>query len=126
MATIEELYEKVLADEAERAAFAEAGKTPEGLRAFLADRCCDATPEAVAAFLQTKRAEQGEISDEELDSVAGGCNTSEGYISITSLGLGCAMSAIASAVKGDMEGAGGRILCADEKWVGKTKFDGEA
>ena len=125
MATVGELYEKVLADEAERTAFTQAGATTEGLRAFLADRGCDATPEDVAGFLEARRAEQGEISDEELDSVAGGCNTSEAWVSAFSIGLGCAISAIASAAQGDMEGSNGRILCADEKWVGTTQFDGK-
>ena len=78
MATLDELYKKVLADEAERAAFAEAAKTPEDMRAFLADHGCDAAPEEVATFLEARRSEQGEIADEELDSVAGGCGgTSE-------------------------------------------------
>lgn len=77
MATLDELYKKVLADEAEHTAFAEAAKTPEGLHAFLADRGCDATPEDVATFLEARRTEQGEIADEELDSVAGGCGSSE-------------------------------------------------
>ena len=124
MATIGELYEKVLADEAERAAFAEAAATPEGLRAFLADRCCDAAPEDVTAFLEARRAEQGEIADEELGTVAGGCNTSEAWVSAFSIGIACATAAIASAAQGDMEGSNGRILCADEKWVGSTQFDG--
>ena len=59
MATLDELYTTVLADEAERAAFAEAAKTPEGLSAFLADRGCDATPEQLAEFLKERQAGQG-------------------------------------------------------------------
>ncbi len=74
MATLDELYTKVLADENEGAAFAEAAKTPDGMAAFLAERGCEATPDQAVEFLKAKTAEQGEVSDAELDSVAGGCS----------------------------------------------------
>lgn len=91
MATIEELYKKVLSDDAEKAAFAEAGKTPEGLAAFLKERDCEATPEEVVDFLKAKQAQQGELADEELDSVAGGCSDTgdKVIISVFGLGVGC-------------------------------------
>ena len=114
MATLDELYTTVLASESEKAAFAEAIKTPEGLTAFLAGHGCDATPEQVAEFLKARRSEEGEISDAELDSVAGGCNKYEAIYSAVSFGLMCAAVAIGSAVGGDMRGEGGEILCNPE------------
>lgn len=111
MATLDELYTNVLADEAEKAAFAEAAKTPEGLAAFLEAHGCDATPEQVAEFLKARRSEEGEISDAELDSVAGGCNAGEAAHSIISFGISCAAAAIMSAVDGSMRGEDGQILC---------------
>ena len=111
MATLDELYTTVLADEAEKAAFAQAAKTPEGLTAFLEAHGCDAAPDQVAEFLKARQTAQGEMSDEELDSVAGGCDTIEGALSIASFGVGCAAVAIVSASYGDMRGDQGQILC---------------
>lgn len=111
MATLDELYSTVLADEAERAAFAEAAKTPEGLSAFLAERGCDATPEQLTEFLKAKAAEQGEITDAELDSVAGGCNKSEAITSVLTFGVVCAVVGAMSAARNDSKGDNGKILC---------------
>ena len=38
MATLEEIYQQVTASDDEKAALAEAAKTPEGLQAFLSER----------------------------------------------------------------------------------------
>ena len=92
MATLEEVYQKVLADEGERAAFVEAGGTAEGLEAFLRERGCEASLEEVGEFLEAKQAQQGELADEELDSVAGGggCTPVEKVaLSTFGIGLGC-------------------------------------
>lgn len=69
MATLEEIYEKVRSDESERAALTEALASAEAVRAFLAAHGCDATVEEAVEFLRSK---VGEISDDELDAVAGG------------------------------------------------------
>ncbi len=111
MASLDELYNTVLADEDEKAAFAEAAKTPEGLSAFLAERGCNATPEQVGEFLKAKMPDQGEMSDAELDSVAGGCNGTEAALSIVSLGVTCAYLATFSRGMDDMKGDDGQILC---------------
>lgn len=111
MASLDELYVKVLTDDAERAAFAQATKTPEGMRAFLADRGCDATPEDVAAFLEGRQSDQGEIADEGLDSVAGGRSTSED---------GSLPSRSSSAPLRVIRDSNGRIVCVDGKWIGTT------
>ena len=111
MATLDELYATVLASEAEKAAFAESAKTPEGLTAFLEAHGCNATPEQVAEFLKERQSEEGEMSDAELDSVAGGCHPGEAALSAVTLGLTCAVTAIMSAADGSMRGEDGQILC---------------
>ena len=113
MATLDELYARVLADDAECAAFAQAAKTPEGLRAFLEQSGCDATPDELAAFLKGRQSGQGEIADEELDSVAGGCNGQEAVMSIFTVGVLCAGAAIYSSAKDNMTADNGVILCAE-------------
>lgn len=90
--TIEELYAKVLSDDAEKVAFAEAAKSAEGLEGFLKEHDCDASPEEVGAFLKAKAEQRGELADEELDSVAGGCNTKkieDVAVSVVSAGIAC-------------------------------------
>ena len=74
MATLEELYEKVLADDGEKQAFAQAITTKEGTAAFLAERGCDASPEELVALLKGKAPapEGGELTDAELEGAAGG------------------------------------------------------
>ena len=98
MATLEEIYRQAIADDGTKAALAEAAKTAEGLQAFLSERGCDASPEEVAAFLKGKATSgaEGELADEELDAVAGGCNGSEAGLSIVTFGFGCAVLAIPS------------------------------
>ncbi len=89
MATLDEVYESVVADEAQRAAFVEASATEEGVASFLVQRGCEVTPEQVAAFLAEKRSEQGEMSDAELDAVAGGCSVGESLVSLLASTLIC-------------------------------------
>ncbi len=72
MATLEEVYDKVMSDEGERAAFTQAAATREGLAAFLSERGCDATVEELASFFKEKAPGQGELDDEELAGAAGG------------------------------------------------------
>ena len=114
MATLEEIYHQVIADDDEKAALAEAARTPEGLQAFLSGRGCDAAPEEVAEFLKGKAAAgaEGELADEELDAVAGGCNSTEAALSAFTAGVGCAFVAVWSAAKGGLRGKDGEILCA--------------
>ena len=120
MATLEEIYQQVTASDDEKAALAEAAKTPEGLQAFLSERGCDATPEEVAEFLKAQAAggAEGELADEELDAVAGGCNLEEAQLSTYTFGIGCIATAIASAAGGGNKGDDGKILCADMEYVG--------
>ena len=122
MATLEEVYQQVLGDDGERAAFVEAAKAGT-VQAFAAERGCQATEQEVADFLKEVSTREGELSEAELEGVAGGCNNSEAFVSVMSVGVGCAISAIASAADGEMNGENGRILCADTSWVGTTQFD---
>jgi hypothetical protein len=70
MKTMEELYKEVMASEELRKEFAEVAKTKEGAAEWLKKHGCNATPDEVMAFLKSKN--EGEISDAEVEAVAGG------------------------------------------------------
>ena len=73
MATLEEIYGKVLSDEGEKQALAQAAASREGTAAFLEQRGCEAAPEEFAAFLKEKtKPAEGELGDAELEGAAGG------------------------------------------------------
>ena len=110
MKTLETLYTEILGDETKKAAFVKAAKE-NNLEAFLKEEGCQATPDDIKAFLKEKQSQKGELSDAELDSVAGGCNIDEAIDSVVSFGILCAGAAIESSIKGDMKGDNGEILC---------------
>ena len=114
MKTIQELYNEVLKSEELKKAFSEAvqNKTVED---FLKAQGCEASMEDVAAFLKEQQAKSGELADNELDNVAGGCNMEEAALSTFTLGVACAAVAVESAVHGNMKGPDGTILCADPR-----------
>ena len=70
MKSMQELYNEVMASEEMKKEFLEASKEKESVGAFLKKYGCDASVDDVAAFLKEKT--EGELSDDELDSVAGG------------------------------------------------------
>ncbi len=72
MATLEELYDKVLADEGEREALAQAAADPQALAEFLAQRGCESSPEEARAFMEERLARTGELSCDELAAVSAG------------------------------------------------------
>ena len=73
MATLEEIYGKIVSDEGEKQALAQAAASREGTAAFLEQRGCEAAPEEFAAFLKEKtKPAEGELSDAELEGAAGG------------------------------------------------------
>lgn len=111
MKTIQELYSEVLKSEELKKAFSEAvqNKTVED---FLKAHGCEASMEDVAAFLKEQQAKSGELADNELDNVAGGCDGTEAVCSVFSGGLACVALAIASAKSDNMKGPDGQILCA--------------
>ena len=69
--TIAQVFEEVKGDAALQKEFFAAEKSG-AIEAFAAAHGCKATAEEVLAFLKTKLSEPGELSDEELDQVAGG------------------------------------------------------
>jgi predicted ribosomally synthesized peptide with nif11-like leader len=102
MDKMKELYEKVAKDSALQAKFAdimkvaeEAGleSTKKKLAAFAKDAGFDVTLEEVQAFFkELSQKTEGELSDTELDMVAGGKSRSGKLataISIVSAGVGC-------------------------------------
>ena len=116
MKTLQELYNEIIASEELRTAFAEAAKGGKALD-FLKAQDCEVTAEELTAFLKSKT---GELSDEELDNVAGGgCNDKtkrETLYSCVSLGIYCAEEAWHSALDGHVgqkTGGEGR-LCTPE------------
>ncbi len=72
MKTLEELYQEVLAGEELKKAFSEA-VNENRVTEFLKANGCETDAETLEAFLKEKTENQGELADEELDSVAGGC-----------------------------------------------------
>jgi len=121
MKTLNELYTEVTASDALKAEFL-ALKTPEEIVAFAKKNGCDATLDDIKAFFEEKQKAAGELSEAELEQVAGGKSVSvaEAIFSVvTLLGIGCAAAAYFSACDGKVgtaiEGKG--MLCArkDEK-----------
>ena len=91
MKTLEELYNEVAASEELREEFIKAAETKETLEDFLRKYDCEATVEEVAGFLKGKMDEEGKLSDEELDAVAGGSKEAardfaKGFINIITFG----------------------------------------
>ena len=120
MKTLNELYTEVIASDALKAEFL-ALKTPEEIVAFAKKNGCDATLDDIKVFFEEKQKAAGELSEAELEQVAGGkgADFSEAFISIFTLGFACFMEVIKSAERGkvgtDIEGNG--MLCA----VGDSK-----
>lgn len=104
MSKMKELYEKVAGDSDLQAKFAEIMKgaaeeeaTKEKLIAFAKEAGYDVAVEEMQAFFKgLAEAEKGELSDTELDQVAGGKNDKGFELSIITLGLGCAAVSIIS------------------------------
>lgn len=62
--------------------------------------------------MKEQQSKTGELSGDELDNVAGGCNKDEAILSVVSMGFYCAVGAIASAASdSNTIGEDGRILC---------------
>ena len=123
MTQMKELYEKVATDADLQKKFGEilsegekAGKeaTEEKLVAFAKDAGYVLTiAEMQEFFKQLEKKEEGELSDLELDMVAGGksnSGTAAVWMSVLTVGIGCAMLSIAAEVPGS--GVWGN--CADQ------------
>ena len=113
MKTIEELYREVLASEALKKEFL--ALRPEEVEGFAAKYGCEAKLNEIRAFFEAKKNDAGELTDAELDQVAGGKGASlaEGALSGFTFGIGCAVVAAISVADGkcgtDIEGD--RMLC---------------
>ena len=114
MKTLEALYQEVLASDELKKALAEATKTPDGLTQWVRAQDCDATAEEIEAFLKEKQEKASELSDDELESAAGGgCNAGEVALSVYSA-LMCAVDAIVSAIDDEYKrGEDNTLLCTD-------------
>ena len=99
MKTLQELYTEVMDSDALKIEFL-ALTTPEEIVAFAEKKGCSATLDEIKAFFEEKAAATGELTDAELAQVAGGKSDSieEEEVSIYSLGVGCAIRAIISAI----------------------------
>ncbi len=71
MKTLNELYNEVITSE-ELQNEIQTLKTPEELVAFVAKHGCDASLDDITAFFEEKEKALGELSEEELERVAGG------------------------------------------------------
>ena len=103
MKTIQVLYDEIMANQELKEKFLEAAKAGKQ-EAFLKEHGCEATMEEVAEFLKAKTDEDAPLSLDELENSAGGAckNTMNNVgMSIISLGIGCTVFAIKSAVKGN-------------------------
>ncbi len=97
MKTLQELYNEIIGSEELKKAYLEATKGDK-IAEFLKAQGCEAKVEEIKAFLK-ERGDQ-ELSDAELDSVAGGgCNMNtklETILSVSTVGVGCATLALHS------------------------------
>ena len=115
MKTLNELYAEVTASDALKNEFL-ALKTPEDIVAFAKKNGCDATLDDIKAFFEEKKKAAGELSEAELEQVAGGKSASmwEAINSIITVGAACAIATFVSAVQGRVgtaiEGKG--MFCA--------------
>lgn len=91
MKTIEELYNEVIASEDLKKEFL--ALKPEEIEGFAEKHGCKATLDEIKAFLTEKSAAKGELSDEELQQVAGGKGVDkvDAPLSVVRLGIGCSM-----------------------------------
>ena len=101
MKQLQELYTEIIGSDELKKAYLEAAKGGK-IAEFLKAQGCEATEEEIKAFLKEKA--DHPLSDADLDSVAGGgCSgetETEIYLSVASLGIGCAVAAGISAKHG--------------------------
>ena len=109
--TIEALYKKIIASDELKSAFVEAAKAQK-LGDFLKAQGCEATEAEVVDFLKSLRKGEGELADDELNSVAGGCNSTEAIYSMT-VAFCIAFAAISAEdpVSENKDDWGDKLLC---------------
>lgn len=109
--TIEALYKKIIASDELKAAFAEAVKAQK-LDEFLKSQGCDAAGAEIMDFLKSLQKAEGELADDELNSVAGGCNSTEAIYSLTvAFCIGFAIMSAVDPVSENKDDWGDKLLC---------------
>lgn len=109
--TIEALYKKIIASDELKSAFAEAVKAQK-LDEFLKSQGCEATGAEIMDFLKSLRKGEGELADDELSAVAGGCNSTEAIYSMTvAFCIGFAIMSAVDPVSENKDDWGDRLLC---------------
>ena len=108
MKTLQELYIEVLNSEELKKSFADAVRNNK-VEDFLKANGCEADSEELTAFLKEQQTKAAELSDEELDSVAGGCNSEEAAISLYTAMVGCIVVTIIS-------GSGGKTSLKEHEF----------
>lgn len=109
--TIEALYKKIIASDELKAAFAEAVKAQK-LDEFLKSQGCEATGAEIMDFLKSLQKAEGELADDELSAVAGGCNSTEAIYSMTvAFCIGFAIMSAVDPVSENKDDWGDRLLC---------------
>ena len=92
--TIEALYKKIIASDELKSAFVEAVKAQK-----------------LGDFLKSLRKGEGELADDELNSVAGGCNSTEAIYSMTvAFCIGFAIMSAVDPVSENKDDWGDRLL----------------
>lgn len=108
--TIEALYKRIIASDELKSAFAEAVKAQK-LDEFLKSQGCDAAGAEIMDFLKSLRKGEGELADDELNSVAGGCNSTEAIYSMTvAFCIGFAIMSAVDPVSENKDDWGDRLL----------------
>ena len=109
--TIEALYKRIIASDELKSAFVEAVKAQK-LGDFLKAQGCEATEAEVVDFIKSPRKGEGELADDELSAVAGGCNSTEAIYSMTvAFCIGFAAISAEDPVSENKDDWGDRLLC---------------
>ena len=121
MKTIEELYNEILANEELKKEFLTL--KPEEVEGFAAKYGCKAGLDEIKAFLEAKKNQTGELSDEELDQIAGGKGASAGeaVLSLFTAGVGC----IIAVVKSTETGNAGTAISEDKMLCDQIHYNNE-
>ena len=108
---IEALYKRIIASDELKSAFIEAVKAQK-LGDFLKAQGCDAAGTEIMDFLKSLRKGEGELADDELSAVAGGCNSTEAIYSMTvAFCIGFAIMSAVDPVSENKDDWGDKLLC---------------
>lgn len=109
--TIEALYKRIIASDELKSAFVEAVKAQK-LGDFLKAQGCEATEAEVVDFLKSLRKGEGELADDELNSVAGGCDAEEAIYSLSvAICIAIAVVSAVDPVSENKDDWGDKLLC---------------